>query len=213
MTRATEAELPVLILAGGRGSRLGGLDKSSLILADDPRSNLLQRALARYSGLGPLSVASGTHPCNPGPGVTALPDPADFSPHSGPLAALLAGFRQRLATLGPGPLLTCPVDLLAPTPDCLQALAGTLLANPVLALVRALHRHRIEPLVAAWSVTAELIDAASTALRAGQRAVHRWQADLPHWDLPTPPDEPDWYNLNTPTDLEAFQRRTERFGQ
>lgn len=196
----------MLILAGGLGSRLGGLDKSRLVLADDPSSDLLQRALARFGGLGPLLVASGSHDCHPGSNVTVLPDPPDFPPRSGPLAALLAGFEQRLSAYGPGPLLSCPVDLLAPTTGCLRALAEALQANPALTVVRALHRRRVEPLVAAWSVTTELVAAASTALGAGLRAVHRWQGELPHLDLPTPAGEADWYNLNTPADLEAFQR-------
>lgn len=74
--------LDAVILAGGRGSRLGGVDKASLRI-DGERLVDRAAAAARAQGAGHVVVVGPEHTRAPG-SLVVREDP----PHSGPLAAL-----------------------------------------------------------------------------------------------------------------------------
>lgn len=84
-----------IVLAGGRGARLGGVDKAGVELDGE---RLVDRvvAAARARGADPVVVV--------GPGRPALPDAVvvrEDPPFSGPLAALVAGLEALSAAVAP----------------------------------------------------------------------------------------------------------------
>jgi molybdopterin-guanine dinucleotide biosynthesis protein A len=80
-----------LVLAGGRGSRMGGVDKGLQSLEGQP---LVQHALNRLEPqVGPLMINANRHlEIYAGFGVPVCPDGDDS--FAGPLAGVLAGLRQ-----------------------------------------------------------------------------------------------------------------------
>lgn len=90
-----------LILAGGRGSRMGGVDKGLQTLDGEP---LVQHALRRIAPqVGALMISANRHPeVYRGYGFPVLPD-ADAA-YPGPLAGFLAG------------LIHCPTEWMVTVP-------------------------------------------------------------------------------------------------
>jgi molybdopterin-guanine dinucleotide biosynthesis protein A len=82
-----------IVLAGGRGERLGGVDKAALLVAG---RSLLDRALESLAGLSIVVVG----PRRPLPSgvIAASEEPAG----GGPAAGVVAGFRALEALLGQG---------------------------------------------------------------------------------------------------------------
>jgi molybdopterin-guanine dinucleotide biosynthesis protein A len=93
--------IAAVILAGGRGERLGGVVKAELRVGG---VRLLDRVVARLSACRPIVVAHGPHD----PGAMALPRgvlPVADLP--GDYAGPLAGFAAAVAALGDAELLVC----------------------------------------------------------------------------------------------------------
>lgn len=88
------APVAAIVLAGGRGSRLGGVDKASLLLAGERLVDRVVRA-ARTVGVTPIIVVG---PETPGlDGCTRVTESPRFG---GPLVALEAGVRALAAEAG-----------------------------------------------------------------------------------------------------------------
>jgi molybdenum cofactor guanylyltransferase len=176
------------ILAGGRGTRLGGVDKAWLELAGQPQVLRLAR---RFDGEVEHVLVS----ANTGIGRYArhgLEVVADRIPSAGPLGGL-----EALASACVTPwLLTVPVDVVAVN-DCLlrrlRAAAGVGGAH-------AWDEDGPQPLVALWNRD-RLRTAAAEALAAGELAVHALQARLGIACVRLPGVR--FGNLNTPDDLAA----------
>jgi molybdenum cofactor guanylyltransferase len=94
-----------LILAGGRGSRIGGRDKAWLRLAGRP---LLCHARERLAGqVDSVAISANRHLwCYRSLGLVATPDPPPWR-HCGPLA----GIATALATYPHTYLAVVPVDV------------------------------------------------------------------------------------------------------
>jgi len=127
-TDADAPSLGAIVLAGGRGTRLGGIDKAAVELAGE---RLVDRvvAAARACGADPVVVVGPNRPAPPGV-VVVREDP----PFAGPLAALAAGLdalssaaRSETATPPWTLLLSC--DLVDPDGVC-RALTAALRADP-----------------------------------------------------------------------------------
>src|SRR5215212_1896161 len=85
MSDRIEGHLSVAILAGGRGSRLGGVDKASLVVA---RQTLLERQLNAVSRLArEILVVANDDRLDGDPRFRVIRDP---DPHAGVLPAMLA---------------------------------------------------------------------------------------------------------------------------
>ena len=192
-----------LVLAGGRGSRMGGVDKGLQMLAGEP---LVRHALRRLAPqVGPMLISANRHlDAYAALGLPVVPDTlADFP---GPLAGLLAG----LARCTTPWLMMVPCDTPHFPPDCVArlaeaahaaqadvALAATwaedaaphpprLLAQPVFCLVR----RTLAPSLAEF-------------IAQGERKVGRWAAQ--HACVRVPFDEaPAFFNANTPEELAAL---------
>lgn len=175
------------ILAGGRGSRLGGADKAWLQRGGVPQ---VQRLAQRWpDGIAAVLVSSN----RPDPRYAALglQPLGDERPDTGPLGGLLT-----LARAAATPwLLSLPVDVVGLN-DCLPR--TLLAAGPRGAF--AVDDDGPQPLVALWPVPA-LREAAAAAIDSGELAVHALQARLGMRAVRF--GGLRFGNLNTPQDLIA----------
>src|SRR6476660_7549858 len=89
MSGLVEHDLTVAILAGGRGSRLGGVDKASLVVGG---ITLLDRQLDAVAGLThKIVVVANDDRLNDDPRFRVIRDP---DPHAGVLPAMLAALES-----------------------------------------------------------------------------------------------------------------------
>lgn len=180
------------LLAGGRGSRLGGADKAWLMRGGMPQ---VLRWAQRYPGEhGPVLVSANRDlERYSDAGLTTVPDRiVDYGADRGPLSGLDA-----LATACATPwLFTLPVDLVG-TNDCLLR---TLISQRGADGAFACDDDGPQPLVALWRRDALRI-ACADAFEAGEAAVHRLAQRL---DLARALFSGFRFgNLNTPEELRA----------
>ena len=195
--------IPVVILAGGRATRMGGLDKPLLTLCGQ---SLLSIILDRLQGQGgPVALNANGDPARfASYDLPVLPDSLPDFP--GPLAGILvamdwaaaAGARQVVTVAGDTPLF--PRDLVA-------GLAGA--AGPqglALAATREGSDLRDHPTFGLWPVN--LRDDLRATLAQGQGRVRsftaRHGAVQAIWDAA--PFDP-FANINTPLDLALTEAR------
>jgi molybdopterin-guanine dinucleotide biosynthesis protein A len=193
--------IAALILAGGRGTRLGNADKAFVQLAGQPLlGHLLSRltpqtAQIALSANGDLARFA----------AYALPILADFPAHAnkGPLAGLAAGLTWA-GGIGAASLLTVPVD----TPFIPENLLAWLSPAPAVAVWQSRQHH----LVAHWP-TAFLPALMEFLSRPGAYKVRDALALAGATPIPfTDPQDP-FLNINTPEDLAAAERRHPRSDQ
>jgi molybdopterin-guanine dinucleotide biosynthesis protein A len=180
------------ILAGGRGARLGGVDKA---LLEFRGQRLLDRSADSFAD--PADSDSPVLLSRAGDGVAAtvitgfqnVPDLRSGA--LGPLAgleALLAATRTRW-------LLTTPVDL-CDVPSGLGPRLRACSGQPLACVVRDVDG--LQPLVALWPVRTSL-PAVRRALDAGRLSVHGLLGELPHVELDIRPERLG--NLNRTEDF------------
>lgn len=186
-----------LILAGGNATRMGGGDKSRLMIAGIP---LITRVV---DALGP-QVDRLALSANGDPGRWAdlnLPVLPDADPdRPGPLAGVLAGL-DWAASLGCPHIVTAAADTPFLPPDLVPRLL--LAAGPsglALAATQDGDRIRPQPTFGLWPVA--LREDLRTELASGTRKILRWtdrhEAGLAVFAV-TPWDP--FFNVNTPEDL------------
>lgn len=175
------------LIAGGAGSRLGGIDKAWLQRGGVPQVLRLARRLSGETS-SVLASANRDLPRYLDAGLTAIPDRrADI----GPIAGLDA-----LAVACTTPwLLTLPVDIVDVNDCLLRSLAA---AGGEGAF--AIDDDGAQPLVALWRVAA-LREAVSVALAGNEIAVHVLQARMGLTGVRFAGFR--FGNLNTPADLAA----------
>lgn len=178
------------ILAGGRATRLGGLDKAWLERDGKPQVvRIAQRFAARVDR---VLVSANVHPRRyRGHGLTAI---ADGVVDIGPIGGLQA---LMLACETPW-LLTIPVDVV----DVNDCLLPTLLARAGAQGAYAVDDDGIQPLAALWRVDVArgVID---EAIAKGRYGVHPLLESLAMSPVALPGVR--FGNLNTPADLVAAQ--------
>jgi molybdopterin-guanine dinucleotide biosynthesis protein A len=133
---------PCLILAGGAGTRLGGMDKAFLRLNGDPLIAILRRRLRPQTGQIAIS-ANGDAARFSDFNLPVLPDGPLAG--KGPLAGVAAGLAWA-QSIGATALLTIPVD----TPFIPANLLEALTPAPAVATWRGRQHH----LAATWQVAA-----------------------------------------------------------
>lgn len=192
--------MAALILAGGTGSRLGGVDKAFVQLDAKPLIALLLARLAPRAENIAIS-ANGDPARFAAFGLPVLPD-GDLAGR-GPLAGVAAGLAWA-RDAGAEALLTVPVD----TPFIPADLAERLHPAPAVAL----HRGRQHHLVASWPVS--FLPALLEFL--GQPGDYKVRDALPlagarAVDFPAANDP--FLNLNTLVDIAAANQRMKSPGQ
>ena len=191
-----KASITGLILAGGRGSRMGGVDKGLQGLDGRPMvGHVVERLRPQVGG---LMISANRHVDEYASfGVPVLRDANDQ--FNGPLAGMLAGLEA--AQTEWIVCAACDVPLLP------RDLVTRLLAAKEDALV-ALPRSRdghLQPLFAL--LHASLRDSLATALAAGDRRVADWMLSHPHRIVDF---DDDFLNLNTRAELEAQQSQQQQ---
>jgi len=193
-----------LILAGGQGSRLGGVRKAELRLGGVP---LIARVAARLgAGLArPLLIATGPAATAYAQGVGIADDPAG---PAGPLAGLLAGLRH-LADMARNEdvLVTVAVDTPFLPVDYVARLTAALAAGAPAAFAQ--WGPSPYPTNAAWRIgmlrrLAKAVQRADTA-PGPRRLLEEAGAAAVDWSDSAARDP--FANLNTLADLVALSRR------
>ncbi len=162
-TRA--ADITGLILAGGQGRRLGGLDKGLVEVAG---RRLVEWTIARFAPqVSRLLISANRHTVDYGRlGYPVIGDrEADYA---GPLAGMAAG----LAHCSSPFLAVVPCDSPFLPHDLVQRLGATLTASHELAVVSA--GGRLQPVFAL--LRRELGASLDTYLASGERKIDRWYA-------------------------------------
>lgn len=136
-THPSPSRVAAVILAGGKGMRMGGCDKPLLALNEEPLLTHLIRKLAPQCATLALSANGDAARFAPW-GIPVLPDTLD---ERGPLAGVLAGL-QWARTQQCDTVLTVPGD----TPFISATLVERLLPAPAVAVSGG----REHPLIATW---------------------------------------------------------------
>ncbi|UYO00055.1 MAG: molybdenum cofactor guanylyltransferase [Devosia sp.] len=186
-----------LILAGGRGERLGQVRKALLRFGG---MTLLERtaSIMRQAG-SPLLVASGPGPAPAWPQGMCLPDAEHF--HLGPMAGIAAAAAHLRPTAGADDILvSVAVDTpFLPTDFCPRLVAALEQADAAFAA----WGDDFYPTNAAWRIPA-LVALLEQAKPDSPRQALRQLGAIPvTWTEPANP----FANLNTPADLVALARR------
>jgi molybdopterin-guanine dinucleotide biosynthesis protein A len=176
------------LIAGGRASRLGGIDKAWLTRGGVPQ---VLRWTRRFPGEhGPVLVSANRDPQRYA--AHGLMVVGDRHSGLGPIGGLDA-LAQACATPW---LMTLPVDLVGAN-DCL---IRTLVSRRDADGAFARDDDGVQPLVALWRVEA-LRAACDAAIANGETAIHRLQATLRMAEVAFAGFR--FGNLNTPDDLRA----------
>ncbi len=189
--------LTALVLAGGRGVRIGG-PKFGLRLGGE---RLVDRAVRRVAAhFAEVVVSRGAGPAIPDLAVRQVPDRERAF---GPLAGLHAGLH---AAHDDG-IVTLPIDVPLLDPLLLVQLAEELGDDDAL-VVRS--RSGLQPLLAAYH--RRCLPAIEERIARGERQVLRFHADVRKRELVID-EQPRWrdrdamfLNVNTPADLAAAER-------
>ncbi|HEX7682095.1 MAG TPA: molybdenum cofactor guanylyltransferase MobA [Trinickia sp.] len=204
MDSLRHARITGLILAGGRGTRMGGLDKGLQPLAGEPLARHVARRLAPQ--VGALLISANRHlqqyrQLGAAFGARIVEDASHDFP--GPLAGLLAGLRATSSEL----TLCTPCDTPNLPLDTASRLAAALDAAKadvaVAATVNPDGQLSLHPVVAL--VRASLADDLAAYLDAGERKVRTWYARHKHVEVPFE-DERAFYNANSLQELADLER-------
>jgi len=192
-------EITGLILAGGRGSRMGGVDKG---LQNHQGLPLAMHALMRLEPqVGHIMInANRNLGAYDAFGVPVWPDALPDYP--GPLAGFLAGL-ERCETPY---LVTVPCDTPNFPADLVQRLGGELVARDAeiaMAATRTVDGVQVQPVFCLMKST--LMESLVRFTHEGQRKIDRWTAQHRCVDVVFD-DEAAFFNANTPDELRQLQR-------
>ena len=184
-----------VLLCGGTGRRLGGVDKPLLYGGD---ATLAEQALTALEGVFDAWVVSANRN-HDRYAALGYPVVADARSDEGPLAGIAAAATATEREW----LYVQPGDAPAPDgrlPAVLRAHAG---AHDAV-VVHERGRLQALPLL----VRRECALALDAALADGLRAVHRWLAMLDVAVVELDVDADTWINVNTPEELDAWRARS-----
>ncbi|WP_456267443.1 molybdenum cofactor guanylyltransferase [Kushneria sp. AK178] len=184
-----------VVLAGGLGRRMGGVDKGLVELAGRPLvSHVLAAVAPRVSRV--MINANRHHQAYAALGYPVI---ADLIPDS---AGPLAGFHAALRAAATPLVLMVPCDTPALPDDLVEAL-WTTLANHDVDIVYASDQVRAHPTIAL--VKRSLVDDLEQWLNGGGRKIDQWYARHPHAACHFD-NARAFVNINTPSDRDAFGR-------
>ena len=195
----TSEQITGLILAGGRGSRMGGVDKG---LQNHHGMPLALHALLRLQPqVGSVIInANRNLGAYDSMGVPVWPDPvADFP---GPLAGWLAGLEHCDTPY----LLTVPCDTPDFPLDLAERLARALASDDAeIAMAATLEDGVLRTQPVFCLLRSTLLESLVAYLHRGERKIDRWTAT--HRCVTVPFDDPlAFFNANTPDELQQLQR-------
>ncbi|PZP32079.1 MAG: molybdenum cofactor guanylyltransferase MobA [Roseateles depolymerans] len=189
-----------LVLAGGRGSRMGGVDKG---LQNYQGLPLAMNALMRLSTqVGQVMInANRNLGAYEAMGAPVVPDP--FPDYPGPLAGFMAGL-ERCETPY---LVTVPCDSPRFPMDLVARLAQALVsadAEIAMAATRESGEVQVQPVFCLMKT--EVSESLLRFIQDGQRKIDRWTAQ--HRCVEVVFDDAGaFFNANTPAELQQVQQR------
>jgi len=178
----------ILLLAGGRGQRMGGLDKGLLDWHGQPLIAHLHHLVRPLTDDLIISCNRNQPQYAPYADQLVGDDSPDFP---GPLAGIRAG----LAVARHAHLLVLPCDVPQIDAQLLAELRGTAQQNPLLPLM-VRHGDFWEPLLCV--IPTHLRDRFEQAWQAGERSPRQIMQALGAKALECPANDPRLANLNTP---------------
>jgi molybdopterin-guanine dinucleotide biosynthesis protein A len=188
-----------IILAGGRGSRMGGVDKGLERFQGQPLAfRAMMRLIPQVSEV--LINANRNIGVYEGFGVTVLPDPIDG--YQGPLAGMLSGLpytETEFLQAVPCDVPNFPSDLVSRLHEGLVS-SGMPLAYPV--TIEADGTRQPHPVF--LLMRAEVHDSLLVYLQQGGRKIDRWTSDLGAAEVVFP-DPAAFFNANTVDELRALE--------
>ncbi|MBK8176776.1 MAG: molybdenum cofactor guanylyltransferase [Rhodospirillales bacterium] len=199
---AVDEVTAAVILAGGRGTRFGGVDKGLVLLAGRP---LIAHVAGRIRGQVARLFINVNRPdaAYRRFGAILCPDAPRARPATGPLVGLVSAFAMIDAETGEPPyILSVPVDTPFLPSDLAMRLASAAKKTGAPAAF-ATSGGRDHPTIAAWdrrarrAVRRMLDEQPEISLRAIM--VHLGAVPVAYADDPIDP----FYNINTPADLDA----------
>ncbi len=185
-----------LILAGGRGSRMGGKDKGLLTLGNRPAVEYLLDGLAPQTDTLMISANRNIDRYQQYGHPVVRDAQADFS---GPLAGLLAALQH----CNTGYLLCVPCDAPLLGPDFSIRMCAALQASHAQACV-AYDGERIQPVH--LLLPTSLIDNLHHFIASGQRKVQDWVQSIhpAYADFSDHPEQ--FWNMNTPEQRQRMEQ-------
>lgn len=188
-------EVTAIILCGGRGRRLGGVEKPLVRVGERRLVEFVIERLRPQVSRIVLSLGAGQNArAYQGFDCELI---VDAEADQGPLGGLVSCFAG-----APGEwFLSCPGDTPWTAPDLVQALSGDALARGVAVAHDGERRQNLTLLV-----SRERARSLTKFYAGGGRAVHRWldANAIPATDLSGM--AASFVNINTPADLEKFRR-------
>ncbi|MFL9905781.1 molybdenum cofactor guanylyltransferase MobA [Paraburkholderia sp. RL17-337-BIB-A] len=200
----TRDHITGLVLAGGRGMRMGGLDKGLQPLHGEPLAAHVLKRLAPQTGA--LLISANRHPdvystLGAPFGAKVLADTLPGFP--GPLAGLLAGLR----TAETAYVLSAPCDSPGLPAELADRLAQALHSNQAdiatVTTTDAAGHVSLHPVFAL--LRTGLADDLASFLEAGERKVRAWYARHRTVEV-TFADERAFYNINSLQELADLER-------
>jgi molybdopterin-guanine dinucleotide biosynthesis protein A len=193
MSSATQAHITGLVLAGGLGRRMGGVDKGLQMLNGKPMVAWVLERLEPQ--VGTVLINANQNPETYGRfGSAVIPD--RIVGFAGPLAGLHAGLSACATALlvsAPCDSPFLPLDLVARLHDGLEG------ANAELAVARS--GGRLQPVFAL--MRREVLDSLGDFLAGGGRKIEAWFASLAVATVDFA-DAAAFANINTRAELDAF---------
>ena len=189
-----------LVLAGGRGSRMGGVDKG---LQNHLGLPLALHALLRLGPqVGALMInANRNLGAYDSMGVPVWPDAQLDYP--GPLAGFLAGLEHCETPY----LVTVPCDTPNFPTDLVARLAAALEAEGAeIAIAATVEDGQLQPQPVFCLMQADLLESLVTFTHGGQRKIDKWTAQH-RCAVVVFDDAGAFFNANTPGDLQQLQPR------
>ena len=187
--------LSTLLLAGGQGSRLGGIDKGLVSFDGEPVAARLSGLLAQHGNEVLIS-------CNRNADQyrqwadRLVHDPQPDYP--GPLLGILSAMRVASGTH----LLVVPCDMPLLDAPLLQALIDLASEHPKQAIALQ-SGDQLQPLICILPLA--LLGALEQAWQAGQRSPYRWLIEQQAVTLTIAADDPRLLNANTPSQWQTHR--------
>ncbi|MCY7314506.1 MAG: molybdenum cofactor guanylyltransferase MobA [Rubrivivax sp.] len=199
MSGIAPGQITGLILAGGRGTRMGGVDKG---LQNHHGLPLALHALLRLQPqVGTVLInANRNLAAYESMGAPVWPDP--LPDHPGPLAGWLAGLEHCETAY----LLTVPCDTPAFPLDLAQRLSAALHAEEAdIAMAATLQDGQVQPQPVFCLLRTTLMESLVRYLQDGQRKIDRWTA-LHRCTTVVFDDTAAFFNANTADELRTLQQ-------
>ncbi len=192
------ADITGWVLAGGRGSRMGGIDKGLQLHAGVPLALHAMRRLVPQVGC--VAINANRHADDYASfGVPVHPD--SLADHPGPLGGFLAGLEHCATPY----LMTVPCDTPNFPLDLVSRLAAELIARDVpLAMAATRSATGMQPQPVFCLMSRDLRQSLLDFTASGQRKPQRW-AELNGCAWVVFDDESAFANANTHEELQALQ--------